>query len=223
MRCLVFGGGGFIGRAVSAALAQAGAEVIAFGRSNPFGVSDPRVRFKGGDVVDRAALADALSGAKVVVHLVGSADPEKSNSEPILDLTSNALEVAKGSSIRRVILASSGGTVYGPMDLLRIPESAPTNPISAYGVSKLAAEKYLAVFARLYGLEYCVLRVANPYGPGQSPLRRQGIVANAIWRALRGQKLEIWGDGSVVGDFCLYRRCRRGFRVRSCVPRVHRL
>ena len=82
-----------------------------------------------------------------------------------------------------------------------IPEDAPTDPISAYGISKLAAEKYLGLYRHLYGLDYRVLRIANPYGPFQTAVRRQGIVAAMIEKALARETFEIWGTGEVVRDF----------------------
>ena len=123
------------------------------------------------------------------------------------DLLANAastivlLEAARDAGVSRFVMASSGGTVYGPSQEVLIPETAPTNPISAYGASKLASEKYVAVFGRLYRIKHCVLRISNPYGPGQFATRRQGLVAAAIWSALHAKSFEIWGDGSVIRDF----------------------
>src|SRR5439155_7400391 len=81
------------------------------------------------------------------------------------------------------------------------PESAPTDPITAYAISKLAVEKYLALYQHLHGLSYRILRVANPFGPYQTAIKSQGIVAALVSRGLRGETIEIWGDGSVVRDF----------------------
>jgi UDP-glucose 4-epimerase len=96
---------------------------------------------------------------------------------------------------------SSGGTVYGLPDAIPTPETAPTDPIGAYGVGKLSIEKYLAVYERLHGLDYRILRVTNPYGPFQVPAKNQGLVAAIISKALRREGNEIWGDGSVIRDY----------------------
>jgi UDP-glucose 4-epimerase len=205
-RCLVVGGGGFIGMAVCAALARSGACVTAFGRSVPE-VHNDDARWIRGDADDAGALAAALDGQEIVIHLAGTIDPERSNLDPLRDLAANAgttislIKLAGEAGVRHIIFASSGGTVYGPSFWERIPESAPTNPISAYGVSKLASEKYIAALGRLHEMKHCVLRIANPYGRGQSATRRQGLVGVAIGRALQSTAFEIWGDGSVVRDF----------------------
>jgi UDP-glucose 4-epimerase len=206
LRCLVVGGGGFIGKAVCAALTKSGAFVTAFGRSVPE-AGNGDARWVRGDTGDEPALAAVLERQDVVIHLAGTAEPERSNLDPLGDLAANAgstislMQLARDAAVRRIIYASSGGTVYGPTGWDRIPESAPTNPISAYGVSRLASEKYIAALGRLYEMKHCILRIANPYGPGQSPTRRQGLVGVAVGRALQSAAFEIWGDGSVVRDF----------------------
>ena len=88
-----------------------------------------------------------------------------------------------------------------PLDKSRTPETAPTEPITAYGISKLTIEKYLALYEHLHGLDYRVLRVANPFGPYQIPMKNQGIIATLVSHALRHERIEIWGDGSVVRDY----------------------
>jgi UDP-glucose 4-epimerase len=216
VRCLVLGAGGFIGKAVCDALVNEGAVVTGFGRSIP-DVRNQEMTWLQANISDRDALAGALAKQDAVIHLVGTTDPERSNADPLADLSANAevtisvLELARNAGLSRVVMASSGGTVYGPSYKTPIPETAPTNPISAYGVSKLASEKYLAVFGRLYGIEHCVLRISNPYGPGQSPMRRQGLVAAAVWRALRAEVFEIWGDGSVIRDLIYIDDVARAF------------
>lgn len=84
------------------------------------------------------------------------------------------LEAYVVAGVRRVIFASPGGTVYGPTESTLISEDHPTNLIISYGIVKLAVEKYLRVFHHLYGLDYTVLRVSNPYGPYQDPADQQG-------------------------------------------------
>jgi UDP-glucose 4-epimerase len=100
-----------------------------------------------------------------------------------------------------VIFASSGGTVYGRPQSVPIDEQHPTNPVSAYGVGKLAIEKFLHLYDVLHGLSYRVLRMSNVYGEGQSPFRGQGAVAVFSYRALQGLPIEIWGDGTVIRDY----------------------
>jgi len=160
-----------------------------------------------GDFSDHAAVARAVEGSELVFHLVSGSLPESSNRDPAADLAANVvntlhlLDVCRLSDVRKVIFASSGGTVYGIPRQIPIPETAPTEPIAAYGISKLAIEKYLALYRHLHGLDYAVLRIANPFGPFQAGDRRQGVIAAFAQQALNGETLEIWGDGEVVRDF----------------------
>ena len=89
----------------------------------------------------------------------------------------------------------------GFLSSLPIKESHPLNPISPYGISKLAIEKYLGMYYHQYGLNYTVLRLSNPIGERQDPRRGQGVLAAWICQILRGEAIEIWGDGSTVRDY----------------------
>jgi UDP-glucose 4-epimerase len=208
LRCLVVGAGGFLGRALSTALCDRGAVVQGYGRLSDDDIArDSRVLWTNATFSDLSSLARALEGQEVVFHLLGSSIPESSNRDPAEDLlasvfaTIRLLDLCHTASVRKIIFASSGGTVYGIPAVVPTPESAPTDPISAYGINKLTIEKYLALYHRLHGLDYHVLRIANPYGPGQSPFKRQGVVASILHHALSRQPFEIWGTGDVTRDF----------------------
>ncbi len=207
-RCLVIGGGGFIGVNLSNALVRSGAQVHAFGRRIVVpGSLDAGVKWTGAEIGDKRTLTEAVANADYVFHLASSSTPSSSNEDPIADLTENVvtalglLEVCRKHPGKRVVFISSGGTIYGVPAQVPTPETAPTDPISAYAVQKLAIEKYFALYGHLYGLDYVILRVANPYGPLQLAHRNQGVVSAFIQRALSGQPLEIWGNGEVVRDF----------------------
>ncbi len=205
--CLVLGAGGFIGSAVCRALAQAGARIHGFSRRQAFADSLPPMRFTAGEFSDRAALALAVDGAEIVFHLLGGTNPEVSNKDPIADLQINTvasvqlMELCRVAGVRKVVFVSSGGAVYGRQSTVPIAETAATDPISAYGINKLMVEKYLQLYAYLDGPKAVSLRVANPYGPFQSPFRRQGLVAALIEGVMAENTIEIWGDGRVVRDF----------------------
>jgi UDP-glucose 4-epimerase len=111
------------------------------------------------------------------------------------------LDICRKLGVARVIFLSSGGTVYGQPLVIPTPETAPTEPITAYGINKLVIEQYLSLYDYLYDLDYRVLRVTNPFGPFQTPLKGQGVIAALISRALKKEPMEIWGDGMVVRDF----------------------
>jgi UDP-glucose 4-epimerase len=144
---------------------------------------------------------------QVVFHLVGGSLPQSSNADPAADIynsllpTVRMLDACRAAGVSKVVFPSSGGTVYGCPRTVPIAETEPTDPIAAYGVSRLAIEKYLALYQRLHGLDYAILRIANPFGPGQLSRKGQGVIAALIKSALAGQTLEIWGDGEVVRDF----------------------
>ena len=209
VRCLVLGAGGFLGRALTAALQDQGAMVHAFGRGTPAPRDDgaPPVTWTPCAIEDTGALAEALRGQEVVFHLVSASLPESSNRDPAGDVASQVLpslrllDLCRAARVRKVVFASSGGTVYGIPALVPTPESAETVPISAYGINKLMIERYLELYRHLHGLDYHVLRIANPYGPGQSPFKKQGVVAAMLHRVLSGSTVELWGTGDVTRDF----------------------
>jgi UDP-glucose 4-epimerase len=204
---IVLGGGGFIGTNLCRRLAASGARVRAFGRRCLFPAELGGAEWYQGDFTDAAALASAMETFDVVVHLVNNTTPQGANLDMAGDLQKNVVpslalfDLCRHLGVSRLVFISSGGTVYGVPQQIPTPETAPTDPITAYGISKLAIEKYLALYEHLYGFDFRVLRVANPFGPYQIPIKSQGIIATLILRALRGESIEIWGDGSVVRDF----------------------
>lgn len=209
MKTLILGGNGFMGSHLCHALVEAGYGVRVFDRPGtiPCLGSQPEVEYVSGDFSHAASVEQALAGCDVVFHLVSTTLPKTSNDNPIYDLESNLLDTVRllesacRQGIRKVVFASSGGTVYGTPRTTPIKESHPTEPMCSYGIGKLAIEKYLQLFEHQYGLPYCVLRVANPYGEGQSPTRGQGAISVFCYQALRGEPIAIWGDGSVVRDY----------------------
>jgi UDP-glucose 4-epimerase len=100
-----------------------------------------------------------------------------------------------------VTFASSGGTVYGEPDTLPIPEHHPLRPKTAYGVSKTTAEHYALLYRRLWGVDARIVRLSNPFGPGQDITGQLGAASIFAARALAGERIEIWGDGSAVRDY----------------------
>jgi UDP-glucose 4-epimerase len=200
-RVVVTGGSGFIGTHVMRMVRAQHIEAIALSRS---GECPGLVR---ADIRDRHTLETILLPGDAVIHLANSTNPTTSESDRIRDVEENLvgtlqlLEACVNKSVSKFVFASSGGTVYGIPSAIPIPETHETNPISAHGAMKLAAEKYVQMYGAQMGLEYLILRCANAYGPGQTGKRGQGIIGQAIQKALRDETLEIWGDGTVVRDF----------------------
>lgn len=205
--CVVLGGGGFLGTNLCRGLASSGARVRAFGHRRLFPNDLDGVEWRHGDFSDAASVASAIDSFDIVFHLVHTSVPQSANLDMAEDVRQNVipslalLEISRKLQIKRVVFVSSGGTVYGSTAEVPTPETASTDPIAAYGISKLAIEKYLALYEHMYGLSFRVLRVANPFGPFQLPIKNQGVIAALISRALHDQEIEIWGDGSVVRDY----------------------
>jgi UDP-glucose 4-epimerase len=211
MKCAILGGGGFIGSSIADRLLREGHQLRIFERPRvkPYRhfTVDESVEWMSGDLLSTHDANDVIDGVEVVLHLVSSTLPKNSNDDPIYDVQSNlvatlqVLNVMVARKIPRIVFISSGGTVYGLPKYLPIDESHPTDPIVSYGITKLAIEKYLLLFERLYGIKVVILRVANPFGERQRVETAQGAVGAFIYRALQGQPIDIWGDGSVVRDY----------------------
>jgi UDP-glucose 4-epimerase len=207
MRVLVVGGTGFIGKALSRRLLHTGHEVrvLGLGASCPSDLSG--ASYIAGSFLDRSTLDAALSGQEICFHLASTTLPATSNRDVAFDLDTNLrggvmlLEAAVRAGLTRVIFLSSGGTVYGIPKQIPISEDHSLKPICAYGVSKAALESYFHLYFTLHGLDYRVLRLSNPYGPGQSLTSGQGVISTFIDRVARALPIEIWGDGKVVRDF----------------------
>jgi UDP-glucose 4-epimerase len=222
-RTVVFGGGGFIGSHIAEELLEHGYPVKVFARPGaasllPASLSSS-VPLVSGDFMNEADVSRALEECELAIHAVSSTIPANSNQAPTFDAETNLLptlrflDEARRRGVKRVLFLSSGGTVYGRAARLPIGEDAPTFPLCSYGIVKLALEKYLHMYADLYGLRHTIVRLANPYGERQSPSRRQGAIAVFLDRLAREQPLEVFGDGSIVRDYVYIRDASRAIRL----------
>ncbi len=211
MNVLLLGGAGFIGTHLAHALLEAGHLVRIFDRvssaAQPVGPGHPRLQRMAGDLFNVDDLEASLDDMEFVFHLVSTTLPKSSNDNPEYDVETNLvisvrlLEAARRRGIRKIVFLSSGGTVYGVPDRVPIDESHPCNPISSYGIVKLAIEKYLHLYRVLHGLDSCTVRLSNPFGEYQRIQSAQGAVGVFLHRAIHRQSIEIWGDGSVTRDY----------------------
>ena len=148
-----------------------------------------------------------LKGQEVVYHLVSTTVPTTSNQHISQELISNVVfsanlfEACIRCGVKKVVFISSGGTVYGKEVGCPLKEKTATNPISSYGVQKITIEKLLYLYRYMYGLDYRIIRLANPYGPYQRPNGVLGAVTTFTYKALKGDEIAVYGDGSVVRDF----------------------
>lgn len=208
MRCLILGGTGFLGKNLIRGLMKEHHEVVVYAR-NYHKLHELDSCFKTievicGDFSRETDFESILDGIECVFFLISATGP--SNKDLKLDFKQNVmpsfalLDCCVKKKIR-VLFFSSGGTVYGEPQYLPIKESHPTNPICAYGMSKMVVERMLEYYRVMYGLDYRILRISNPYGPGQDPNRRQGVIAVFLAHVLAGKEIEIWGNGETVRDY----------------------
>ena len=208
-RVLVSGGAGFIGSHVVEAYLAAGDEVsvlddLSTGKAENVPAPAKLVRADIRSPEARALVAGG--GFTVLNHHAAQMDVRRSVEDPVFDAQVNVLgllnllEGARAGGVRRIVFASSGGTVYGEGAPTPTTETAAKLPASPYGTAKLTSEYYLATFAQLYGLEAVALRYANVYGPRQNPHGEAGVVAIFGKRLLRGEPITIYGNGEQTRD-----------------------
>jgi UDP-glucose 4-epimerase len=212
MRSCVIGGGGFIGRYLAKALAASGRDVLVLGRRADVSFADESVRkaihYQAVDAADISVMRPLLATCDEVIDLAYSTVPKTSYSDPIFDLQSNlprvvALmeELQHHSQLRRFMVVSSGGTVYGHASRLPISEYAETEPVSPYGITKLTIERYALMYHRLHNLPLVMVRPANAYGHGQLPFMGQGFIATAMGSVLAGKHVTVFGERGTVRDY----------------------
>jgi UDP-glucose 4-epimerase len=217
MRCLVTGGAGFIGSNLVDALLTRGDEVtvvdnLTTGRMSNLepglaaGAELEEIDIRDGEALSRLA---AERRPEAIFHLAAQIDVRKSLADPFFDAgvnvggTANVLEAARASGARRVVSISTGGAIYGEGEgqQLPLPEDAPIAPLSAYGQSKFAAEGYVSLYERLYGLSGVSLRLGNVYGPRQDPLGEAGVIAIFCGLLKEGGRPTVFGDGTQTRDY----------------------
>ena len=210
MRVLVTGGAGFIGSHIVDRLVAAGHEVaivdnLVTGRREQ---ANPRARLHVLDIRD-PGLGPVFDAARpeVVVHAAAQVSVARSMADPVDDASVNVLgtvallQHCRRIRVRRVVYISTGGAGYGDADVIPTPETHPARPVSPYGISKLTGERYVELWRDLEGLETVCLRLANVYGPRQSPEGEAGVVAIFTERARSGRVCVVNGDGEQTRDF----------------------
>lgn len=206
--CLVIGGSGFIGKELTRLLCESGREVLVLGRRSeaPVGLH-PSCKYISGDYSDRKLLNSIIKQGSEVIDLAYSTVPKTSYDDAMYDLLSNLptcvglFQEALKAGVGRLLIVSSGGTVYGSAHQLPIREDHRTMPVSPYGITKLTTDLYASMFHRNAGLPVVIARPANAYGEDQRTGTGQGFIATAIDAVLSGREIEIYGANGTTRDY----------------------
>ena len=204
-KVLVIGGAGFIGSNLSRHLIKNDMEVYCFDMSKPVN-KIAGVNYICGDFFDDYTLEHALKGMDYVVHALSTVNPGNSNEKYLQGYERDFIQTAKLCKMItdqkiRMIFLSSGGTVYGNQEIQPIVEDALPRPINHYGNVKLCIENTIRTFNYQAHTKILIARISNPYGPGQDFNKGVGFIDAAIKKTIRGEKIEIWGDGNNVRDY----------------------
>jgi UDP-glucose 4-epimerase len=210
LKILVTGGAGFIASHVTDAFVSEGHDVFVLDNltSGYKENINPKATFINADICDKG-LSELFEKEKfdVIDHHAAQMDVRKSVKDPEFDATINILgtinllQNAMKTSVKKIIFASTGGAIYGEQDYFPADEKHPMAPLSPYGISKLAVEKYIYFYSAQYKLNYTILRYANIYGPRQNPHGEAGVVAIFSTRLLNDEQPVINGSGEQTRDY----------------------
>jgi UDP-glucose 4-epimerase len=219
MRVVVTGGAGFIGSALVDQLVKRGDQILVidnFSAGSEKNLEEAKNASAKELVIENCDIRNIETtklitdyGPSVIFHLAAQVDVRSSVKDPLNDLETNlvglirVLEGARKAETTKIVLASSGGTIYGEPDAKQLPlnEDSPWNPLSPYGVSKLAGGLYVNAYSSLYGLRGTTLALANVYGPRQDPHGEAGVVAIFAGKLLNRERCTIYGTGMQTRDF----------------------
>ncbi len=210
MKILVTGGAGFIGSQIVDAYIEKGHEVVIIDNLSSGKVENvnPSAKLYKKDINDDG-INELFLDEKfdIVCHQAAQMDVRVSVDDPFFDARTNVLgslniyEACKNSGVKKIIFASSGGTIYGEQESFPASENHPTNPCSPYGITKLMNEKYLFYYREVCGIDFVALRYGNVYGPRQNPHGEAGVVAIFTNKMLSGGQPVINGDGKITRDY----------------------
>ena len=209
MRAVVVGANGFLGSHLVDQLVRAGHEVAAIDR---FRQGRHQFEEKPSAIIatsleDTAVIEKAFRGAEAVIDLLGASNPLMSVADPDFDRRETLprqrllTSVAEATGVGHYYFSSTGGAIYGDSPKERNHEEDVPHPLTAYGLAKLEMERHLDDLRRRGSLASTVWRFANPYGPRQDPLKKQGLIAVALHHHLRGTPLPVMGGGVMVRDY----------------------
>jgi UDP-glucose 4-epimerase len=205
---ILIGGAGFLGSSIIIPLLKSDREVMIIGRKERPKEIDPRIIYTKCDGDNIKELADILKDAREIIDFSYTTTPQTSFEDPLSDLESNLpravrlFEACKQlKKLERLVIISSGGTVYGKVSKYPITELFPTLPVSPYGITKLTIEKYAYLYKVLYNLPTIVLRPANIYGERSRQNRTQGFINISMEQALRAETIHVYGKVGTIRDY----------------------
>lgn len=202
-KILIIGGNGFIGRNIVDSLYNRNYEIAVYDSK----MSDYK-NIKGycGDIINDSQFASIISNYQIIIYLVSAIMPKMSMDIPLsayqtdIPLLIKTLESCTTAGIKRIIYASSGGTIYGDNNTANT-EDTPLNPINHYAICKMTCEKILLLYNKIYNMENVILRIANPYGKYQKASSGIGVVNIFTSKILHHETISLWGNGSNVRDY----------------------
>ena len=211
MKIVVLGGSGFIGKNLSEKLIEKQNEVIIIDSYIDFNffrnLGVPKDNLYQIDLLKiKKYSVDFLKNVDIIFHLVNFTTPfldieeTKEAYKKDISVCIDILELSRKNNIKKIIFSSSGGTIYGNLDNTSDREEDITNPISYYGISKLAVEKIILMYNQLYNMNNVILRISNPYGKYQNS-NKVGVISVILRKILENKKIEIFGDGNNIRDY----------------------
>lgn len=208
-RCLLIGGAGFVGTNLSLCLANAGFDVTICDCVEDSALPLPvrSLKYIRKNYFVQTIEDELLKQQDMVVLLISSVGPNSSMSNPELCYDKDIikmielLEQMRRCGVNRLVFVSSGGTVYGNQNVLKLKEDVATYPINHYGIMKLTQEKILLMYNELYGMQNVIFRLANPYGEGQRKSSGIGAVTAFLQNIMNDEKIYLYGQGEPVRDY----------------------
>jgi UDP-glucose 4-epimerase len=210
-KILVTGGTGFMGSHIVELLLQNGHQLTVLTSSSSIHPNiqpiQSQISIIRGDFGNRELLLQNLKNIDTIIHIAWTTVPKTASENPSYDAQSNIiggihlLDAAVEAKVKKVVFISTGGALYGIPEYTPIDEQHPIRPISAYGISKMAFERYLHFYYKNKGLDYTIFRIANAYGTRQNLTKKQGVVGIWLQKIMNNEPIEIWGDGEVIRDY----------------------
>lgn len=203
---LILGGGGFIGSALSIALAKEGKKVTVLSRT-ACDQTHSNIRIVTGTFNTPADFEPWLANCQSIVHLASNSTPGSSAGRPLFELEGNLrvtlalLEALQSHPGCKLLYCSSGGTLYGDNSIAPATERSALQPYSYHGAGKAAAEYFISSWSTQFATSATILRPSNVYGPGQAERQGFGIIPTAFNKIIKDEALELWGDGSAIRDY----------------------